>query len=71
MIKVGVIGNGKIAKEHVDSYARLAEEGKAVLEVFCDRTSNRQVFVKVDQDGNETELTGHLNQPVYYNEITL
>jgi len=36
LIKVGIIGNGKIAKEHVDSYAKLAESGKAVLEVFCD-----------------------------------
>lgn len=36
LIKVGIIGNGKIAKEHVASYTKLAETGKAKLEVFCD-----------------------------------
>jgi len=36
LIKVGIIGNGKIAKEHVAAYEKLTQKGKAVLEVFCD-----------------------------------
>ena len=38
--------------------------------VFCDRSPDRQAFVKVAEDGTVTDLAEHLGSDFFYNEIS-